>query len=130
MSQETSKKRPTDARVKYARNIDQVDMRQGDLMTDTLPTNFLYSKIAVGEQAAAFFTETMLGADFDVRLRQKFQVGFEKLLKANPQNPGEIAEAQIACLTVIEVYNTIGSQIEEKDSSEQQLINAQLEEEE
>lgn len=93
MSRKPSK---ADARVKYARNIDQVDMRQGDLMTDTLPTNFLYSKIAVGEQAAAFFTETMLGADFDVRLRQKFQAGFEKLLKANPQNPGEIAEAQIA----------------------------------
>lgn len=127
MSRKTSK---PDARVIYARNIDQVDMRQVDLMTDTLPTNYLYSKIAVGKQAASFFTETMLGADFDVRLRQKFQAGFEKLLKASPQNPGEIAEAQIACMTVIEVYNTIAAQIEEKDSSEQQLINAQLEEEE
>lgn len=128
MSQ-TSSKSPTNPSVKYARNMNQVDMRSEDLMTDTLPVNYLYSKIAIGEQAAHFFTQSMLGVDFDQRLRMKFTDGFEKLLTANPANPKEIMEAQLACLTVISIYETIGSQIEERESSKQQLNQQQLDEE-
>lgn len=124
----TSSKSPTSAHVKYARNINHIDMRQDDLMSDTLPVNYLYSKINIGEDAAHFFTQTLLGADFDVRLREQFTAGFEKLLTANPANTSEIVEAQIACLTVIKIYETIGAQIEEKESSKQQLNNQQLDE--
>jgi hypothetical protein len=125
----TSSKSTASPNVKYVRNINHLDMRQGDLMTDTLPVNYLYSKIAIGEQAAHFFTETMLGADFDQRLRSQFADGFEKLLTANPANMNEIAEAQVACLTVIKVYETIGAQIQERESSKQQL-DQQLQEDE
>lgn len=124
----TSSKSTASPHVKYVRNINHLDMRQGDLMSDTLPDNYLYSKIAIGEQAAHFFTETMLGADFDQRLRSQFTEGFEKLLTANPSNTSEIVEAQIACLTVIKVYETIGAQIQERESSKQQLDQQQLDE--
>lgn len=125
----TSSKSSASPSVKYARNVNHLDMREGDLMSDTLPVNYLYSKIAIGEQAAHFFTETMLGADFDQRLRSQFAEGFEKLLTANPANMGDIAEAQIACLTVIKVYETIGAQIQERESSKQQLNQQMLDDE-
>ena len=82
----------------------------------------------IGDDAAHFFTQTLLGADFDVRLREQFTAGFEKLLTANPANTSEIVEAQIACLTVIKIYETIGAQIEERESSKQQLNQQQLDE--
>ncbi len=106
----------TDARVKYVRNFDQVfnNMKPEDLMTDTLSNDFLYSTINIGEQAAHFFTDSMVGADFDRRLRMKFLKGFEALLAANPTDTAAVAEAQQECLVVINIYQTVAAQIEDK----------------
>lgn len=114
---------PTSPHVKYVRNFDQVrgNMKQEDLMTDTLSNDFLYSTINVGEQAAHFFTDTVAGADFDRRLRERFMKGFESLLAAKPTDAAEVAEAQQACLVVIGIYNTIAEQIEDRHSARQEL---------
>lgn len=107
--------------VKYVRNLNHMEQSRDDLMSDTLPTNYLYSKIAVGEQAAHFFTETMLGADFDLRLREKYRKGTEALLAANPQDAAAVAAAQLECMTVISIYDILASQIEERQSCTDQL---------
>lgn len=114
----------TDARVKYVRNFDQVfnNMKPEDLMTDTLSNDFLYSTINVGEQAAHFFTDSMVGADFDRRLRMKFLKGFEELLAANPTDTAAVAEAQQECLVVINIYQTLAAQIEDRFTAQQDLL--------
>ena len=110
------------SQVIYVRNLDQVDMNQQDLMTETLPTTYLYAKVNVGEQAAHFFTETMLGADFDRRLREKHQLGYEALMSANPQDAAAVQAAQLECLVVVGIYDMINQALTEGNSCKQQLV--------
>lgn len=106
--------------VKYVRNLNHVDMNQQDLMAETLPDNYLYAKINVGEQAAHFFTESLLGADFDRRLREKHTKGFEALISANPQDAAAVAAAQLECLVAIGIYDFLSQAIQEGQSARQQ----------
>lgn len=107
--------------VKYVRNLNHVDMNQDDLMTQTLPDLYLYAKVNVGEQAAHFFTETLLGADFDRRLRERHQKGYEAMMSANPQDAAAIANAQLECQVVIGIYDMISQALTEGASSKEQL---------
>lgn len=117
------KKTETDPRVKYVRNFDSVlgDMKPEDLMTDTLSNDFLYSTMAIGEQAAYFFTDTIVGADFDRRLREKFLKGFEALLAASPTDAVAVSDAQQECLVVLNIYQTVAAQIEDRHTAEREL---------
>lgn len=116
--------------VKYIRNLDHIDMNQQDLMTETLPTTFLYGKIQVSEQAAHFFTETMLGADFDRRLRERHQKAYEAMLSANPLDGQAVAAAQQECLIVVGIYDMLSQALTEGASCKQQLnINDDVQEE-
>lgn len=114
---------PTSPHVRYVRNFDQVmsQMKTEDLMTDTLSNNFLYSTINVGEQAAHFFTDTVLGADFDRRLRERFLKGFEALLSAPATDAAAVSEAQQACLVVLGIYDTVAAQMQDRLSALQEL---------
>lgn len=107
--------------VRYVRNLNHMEQSSDDLMSDTLPTNYLYSKIQVGEQATHFFTETMMGADFDLRLRERYAKGTESLLAANPHDAQAVAAAQLECLTVISIYDMLASQFEQAHSCREQL---------
>lgn len=128
MSSESSKKSDTAPHVRYARNINH--MKTEDLMDDLLPINYLYSKINIAQDAALFFTDTQHGADFDLRLRERFIKGFEALLSANPLDGKAITEAQQECLVVIGIYETIASQIQMGESSKKQLENEAHQEDE
>lgn len=107
--------------VIYTRNLNCMEISQEQLMTDTLPTNYLYSKINVGEEAAHFFTGTMLGADFDLRLREQFKKGFESLLSANPADAKAVTAAQLECLSVMRVYDMLADEITQAQSAKEQL---------
>lgn len=109
--------------VKYARNLNH--MKTEDLMDDLLPINYLYSKINIAQDAARFFTDSQHGADFDLRLRERFIKGFEALLSANPLDGKAITEAQQECHIVIGIYETLASQIQLGESSKEQLDMSQ-----
>lgn len=115
----SSKSSKTSPEVRYTRNLHL--MKTEDLMDDVLPTNYLYSKIEVGQDAARFFTDTRHGADFDLRLRMRFIKGFEALLSANPHDGAAVAEAQQECHIVLGIYETLAGQIQEGESSKAQL---------
>lgn len=116
-------KTATPPHVKYVRNFDQVkgDMKSEDLMTETLSNDFLYSTINVGAQAAHFFTDTMVGADFDRRMRERFANGFADLLAADPHDAGAVMRAQQECHVVIGIYDTVALQIQERFTAEKEL---------